>query len=145
MTAKDDRIAQLEKELHDANLKIAADAEMITSVRRARDTWMATANDRQRELDQFKKHATEVLHQEAEERGFCSDFDDVMEQIGLPKRATPHDVTVEIKFTVNISVTAADEEAATKAVTRQDVLDAIDRLTADEMDEWEAVDAEQTA
>lgn len=49
------------------------------------------------ELQTKQDHFVEVLHNEADTRGWCTEFDDIMERVGLPRR--------QRHYTAHISVT----------------------------------------
>lgn len=77
------------------------------------------------ELVAFKKHATEVLHREADEREFCKDFDDVMEQIGLPRRKHEAEVNLTVTLTVTVNTAVSTEAAAEHEIDRDTIIQAI--------------------
>lgn len=66
----------------------------------------------ERQFEEFKARATSILHQEADNRRFCSEFDDVMERIGLPRRSFKYEVTFEVIGRIRVEVEAIDEDTA---------------------------------
>lgn len=65
---------------------------------------------------------TQRLHSEADDRGYCSEFDEIMEEIGLPSRRTEHELTVEVEaFTMTVTVEARNREAAIDELTQERV------------------------
>lgn len=66
--------------------------------------------------EEFKATVTERFHQEANDRRWCSDFDDIFEEVGLPRRTYEFDVEVDVEYvesrTVTIRVTAESEDDA---------------------------------
>lgn len=65
-------------------------------------------------------------HEEANDRDWCSDFDDFMERAGLPRRERDYEVRVEVTATVYMTRTATSEEDAHEGIDRSDVWDALD-------------------
>jgi hypothetical protein len=80
------------------------EAESIRLVARARQAEDA--------FERFKDHATEVLHREGDTRGYCSELDDVLEEIGLPRRTRDYQVLVETTISVPVVINARNEEHA---------------------------------
>lgn len=73
-------------------------------------------------------------HEEADDRGWCEDFDDFMDRNGLPRRTKDHDLSVEVTATVRISRNAISVQEAIDSITREDVWAA---MSADNI-EWDA-------
>lgn len=69
-----------------------------------------------RRFEEFKDLATEVLHREGDARRFCSEFDDIMEEIGLPRRKRTYKVRVHATVDVKIEVEASSEDDAQSEV-----------------------------
>lgn len=65
-----------------------------------------------RALEHFKEQVVEIGGAAAEEHGFCSVYDQIMEDLGLPRRAREMQVTVRCSFYTNVTVVATDEEDA---------------------------------
>ena len=45
---------------------------------------------------QWIDRITRTLHEEADNRDYCSEFDDVMESMGLARRTKPYQVTISV-------------------------------------------------
>lgn len=73
----------------------------------------------------------EAAHEEANYRDWCGEFDDFMENNGLPRRSRDYEVTVEVPVTVTVTVTARSSDDAEEMVTRDDVWEV---LTRDNLD-----------
>lgn len=73
------------------------------------------------------KHATwvtrlvDMAHTEANDRGWCSEFDDLMDELGLPRRSREYEVRARFSGEVSITVTATSEDEATQIVDAGDV------------------------
>lgn len=72
-----------------------------------------------------------AAHEEATEQGWCSQFDDFMENQGLPRRDRDYEVTVEVPVTVTVTVTAKSSEDAEEMVGIEDVWQALTRDNID--------------
>lgn len=83
--------------------------EVANNLREQAERALITA---QHDFDEFKARATSILHQEADNRRFCNEFDDVMERIGLPRRSFKYEVTFEVIGRIRVEVEATDEDAA---------------------------------
>lgn len=65
----------------------------------------------------------ERAHQEAEDRGWCSEFDDIMDDLGLPRRSRTYQVRTRVTFEVEIDIDgieAASEDDAINDVDRNE-------------------------
>lgn len=58
-----------------------------------------------------------ILHEEADDRGMCSEFDDAMERVGLPRRVREYEFRVELRTVVFVTGRGTDEDDAWDAVT----------------------------
>lgn len=73
-------------------------------------------------------------HEEADERDWCSEFDDFMDRAGLPRRIRDYDLCVEVTATVRVTRSGASVDEAVENLTREEVWAA---MTADNI-EWDA-------
>lgn len=92
-----------------------------------------------REKDDFRANIIEVLHEEADSRGWCEEFDDLMEQHGLPRRTREVDIQVEATLTVRFTLTlessrSADETASD--LSRRDVKEWLEGNNLDDAADW---------
>jgi hypothetical protein len=72
------------------------------------------------EHERWKERLTARLHEEADNRDYCSEFDDVMEELGLPRRRRPIEVTVTVTVELSVTRDARDDDEAVA-----DVLDGL--------------------
>lgn len=61
------------------------------------------------------------LHEEADDRGWCTEFDDFMERVGLPRRTREYRLEVDVSATVRVTLTATSEDDAIEALSTEDV------------------------
>ena len=77
---------------------------------------LQTARAHQREAEQelvnFKRRCTERMHREADRRQWCSEYDDIMEEMGLERRSRSWDVEFEIVCRVSRQILARDGDTA---------------------------------
>lgn len=93
----------------------------------------------------------ERLIREANDRGFCSEFDDVIDQLNaklrieLPTRRKEYVVTQVVKVTRSITVYAKDEDEAMDDLSSIDCVRDLDRggWTVDDIDIYEETAEEQ--
>lgn len=84
---------------------------------------------------------TRRLHQEADDRGYCGEFDEIMEEIGLPTRRTEHELEVEVEaFTMTVTVEARSREAAIDALGQYEIDNAIKETVANRNLPYEVID-----
>lgn len=81
----------------------------------SREVWSAKAN--QRSWDAWKESLIETAHDEGDRRGWCSDFDDLLEELGLPRRQREYQVSVTVSCAISVEVTAGSEDEACEMVT----------------------------
>ncbi len=77
---------------------------------------------------------TNMAHSEGDDRGWCSEFDDLLESVGLARRARDYDLRVEVTATVRVTRSASSADEAIDSLTREDVWAA---MGADNI-EWDA-------
>lgn len=111
-------VEKLKEELTFAQSKLRITEESLSNAR-----GRATAHAQ--ELIAFKAHATEVLHREADEREFCTDFDDVMEEIGLRRRKRDATVSLTVTLNVDLDTCVSGEEGAETEIERDEIAAAI--------------------
>lgn len=70
-------------------------------------------------FERWKERATEKLHAEADAREYCSEFDDVMEELGLPRRDKDWDVTVTVHYRTTVTVSAINSRDARNRAMEQ--------------------------
>ena len=73
-------------------------------------------------------------HEEADDRGWCTSFDDFMDRAGLPRRTRDYDLCVEVTATVRVTRSASSPREAIDGLTREEVWAA---MGADNI-EWDA-------
>lgn len=66
-----------------------------------------------------------AAHEAADDRDWCSDFDDLMDGLGLPRRTRDYDVRVRFTASVLVNVTATSIDDATEQITTDDVRQAL--------------------
>lgn len=96
--------------------------ELQQSLDEARETYAVSQRALQSlrtEFDDFKRRITERMHREADRRDWCSEYDDIMEEMGLPRRNRGWDVEVRVEATFNRSITAADADRAEQLVLEE--------------------------
>jgi hypothetical protein len=95
-------VAELQKELAEVKTR-------LTQAEQSRDqAWQ--------NLDKFKERVTEVGGNYATAHDMCSVYDEIMEELGLPRRESEHSVTVRCHFTTTVTVMARSEEDAVDVV-----------------------------
>ena len=87
-----------------------------------------------RENAEWVDRLVSIAHEEADDRGWCTEFDDVCDRIGIPRRTRDYDLRVEVTATVLVSRSATNADEAIDSLTREDVWAA---LSADNI-EWDA-------
>lgn len=104
---------------------IAALLRSFDEAQDARRAWQ-TAETRiaitQGRIDRIVERA----HEEAESRGWCSEFDDVMEDLGLPRRRREYRVRTFVTFEVEVDIDgieAASEDDAINDVDQNEQVD----------------------
>jgi hypothetical protein len=80
------------------------------------------AEVRRLEEQRWRQRLTEAAHEEADERGWCSEFDDFMEQAGLERRSRNYACRVRVWATVTVCVEAGSAENAERQMDRATVL-----------------------
>lgn len=96
----------------------------------------ARAHGRTRhEQDERLARLVEAAHEEADDRGWCGDFDDFMEAQGLPRRTRDHNLRIEVRATVYLTRSSnTGVDGAINGLTQEDIWDA---LAIDDIG-WEA-------
>ena len=84
-----------------------------------------------------KAELIDDLHKEADSRDFCSEFEEFCDRHGLPGREREHTLLVTATVTYRVHVVAANLDAATESVTRDDVLARLRDSGHDDLDEFE--------
>lgn len=79
----------------------------LERTREALLTERRVAQNRAVELERFKENVVQVGGEYAERHDMCSVYDDLMEELGLPRRQVTYDVDIEIvaKRTITLQVT----------------------------------------
>jgi len=85
----------------------------------------------------WKAELIDDLHEEADSRDFCSEFEEFCDRHGLPGREREHTLLVTATVTYRVYVVAANLDAATESVTRDDVLARLRDSGHDDLDEFE--------
>lgn len=94
----------------DAAKQRLAEQEQLTQVAlNERDAAM-------RGLEQFKELVVEVGGRAADDHDWCSTYDEIMAELGLPGRERGHIVTVSVSFRINVTVMARSQEEAEEIV-----------------------------
>lgn len=118
------QVADLEQGLGRAEQQLAEAREEIAQVRNARYTLI-------NEHERWKERLVERLHREANDRDYCSEFDDVMEDLGLPRRERDYEVTVTVRLRISVGVTAGSPGDARDDVQQWDSDDLKSRVIED--------------
>lgn len=71
-------------------------------------------------LQAYKERITRILHEAAEEHSLCDAFDDVMEEIDLPRREHKYRVRVDVALEMYVVVKASSENEAEQTVREDD-------------------------
>lgn len=108
----------------------------VVSQSRIIDNWKRSAALAEQRVDSLVDEA----HALADRKGLCSDFDDFMDELGLPRRT--RDYSVEVNVTVTVYVTARDEDDAREQVSSYEVYEALQNITRGSMT-YEVGDAEE--
>lgn len=142
------------------NLDVVAEPDMAQLVQ-CRDEMMRwkllyeqqrdVSNTTRQQWDEDIKLIGERLIKEANDRGFCSEFDDVIDDLNsklrveLPTRRKEYVVTQVVKITRSITVYAKDEEEALDDLSSIDNVRDLDRggWTVDDIDIYEESAEEQ--
>lgn len=88
----------------------------------------ASRVEMEREHCRWVDRLVEVAHAAADQRDWCSDFDDLMESMGLPRRRREYEVEVGFSGSVRVDVLAGSSDEAEDSVDESQVLAAM--LTA---------------
>lgn len=73
----------------------------------------------------WKQDLAATAHAEADNRGWCSDFDDILEGLGLPRRVRQYRIRARFSGTVYVDVEAETADEACDRVTAEDVRSAL--------------------
>jgi hypothetical protein len=107
--AEDQTVITLRQELGLLRTELAEIKTRLAQAEQSRDqAW--------RTLDQFKERVSEVGGNYATAHDMCSVYDDIMDELGLPRRESEHSVTVRCHFTTTVTVMARSEEDAVDVV-----------------------------
>lgn len=87
-----------------------------------------------REHAEWVDRLVRIAHEEADDRGWCGEFDEVCDRIGIARRTRDYDLCVEVTATVRLTRSASSAEEAIDSLTREDVWAA---MGADNI-EWDA-------
>lgn len=79
----------------------------------------------------------EDLHEQANDRGFCGDFDDWMIDHGMPSRERTFTIPVDVTVRVHVSATGRTAEDACEAICTSDVREAL-RDADLSLEDWSA-------
>lgn len=101
-----------------------------------------------REAQEWKQRLIVAAHEEANKRDYCSDFDDFMEENGLPRRQYEFEVQVNVQTianeTITIRVTAESADDAREDVDNNRVADEYRAAGHyDEIHDWDVTDVTQ--
>ena len=104
-----------------------------------------TAAEREREADRVWRAAlVSDLHEEANRREFCSDFDAWMEEHDLPRRSADYAVTLDVTVRVCVQVDdVTSAESACEAVNSSMVASALRAVSEFDDLDWSTDGAEQ--
>ena len=101
--------------------------ELVRELASSADLVRSTQEASQARIDSI----VEGLFEEAQERDWCSEFDDFMERMGLPARQREFELRVEVPVTVYVTVTANNYDDAVEDVDSVMVWDALTRSDLD--------------
>lgn len=106
------------------------DAETVDALRARLESVMqrlAQVEERERRANEKIERIVEVAHREANERDWCSEFDEILEDLGLPPREQTWEI--EVVYTHRFTVTAAGADKAREAAW--DVIGVVRDLVAE--------------
>jgi len=89
-------------------------AERVSEADKRADNWY-------RELEEFKQRVSDVGEAAAEKHDWCSVYDDIMEELGLPGRLREFEVDVEVTYTTTVTVEARSMDDAESVVNDADI------------------------
>lgn len=103
--------------------------ELARNQKRLFEQQRADAERAQAKIDEI----VDRMHTEADDRGWCEEFDDICDELGLPRRNRPYKVETEVTvtFTVEVEVEAETANAAERAVEVMDERDFFEQARAE--------------
>lgn len=119
-------------DVHGLSVALAAMVSAERAARAAAATAELTLRGKETAWQTWKDRLVEAAHERADTHDYCPEFDDFMEDHGLPPRMHGYDVEVTLRVTVVKSARTAD--GAIDGVEAGDVQDAIDELSWSEYD-----------
>jgi len=113
-----DRIAELESQLEARGRDIQSAAERAYRLEIDFNEQRRLTESYNRELQTFKTRVRDRMIQEAEARGWCNEFDDILVEFGLEPRSGNYEVRFEVSGTIEVTVLARGEEHASELAHR---------------------------
>lgn len=98
------------------------------TIEQARDEAIAERDAARADVEQKDQrfdNLIEALHEKAVEKDYCSDFDEVMDELGLPARPREYDVIWNVTYRVTTTVRSTDEDEAHNQVDREAIIEAV--------------------
>src|SRR5699024_2201050 len=73
---------------------------------------------------EWRHNLVERAYEEADNRDWCEELDDLMDELGLPRRTRDYEVTVDANVSLHLTVSGTSEEDAAESVDVEDIRDA---------------------
>lgn len=108
-------------------VRTAADPVTLMLVRALADEAIRRRDDRDSH-EAWKARLVVVAHEEADNRDWCSDFDDLMDDLGLPRRVRDYDLEVRFCGVLSVTVSASCEDDASSQVDAELVAERLREL-----------------
>lgn len=111
---------------------VAKHVAVVDNLRTQLDTCQSSLRQAEQRHEQDIERIGSRLNEEAESRGWCTEFDDIVRELNgrlhveLPLRTKTYEVTYDVTVTVTVSVDATDEDDADSEAA----LNAIDIIQA---------------
>jgi hypothetical protein len=115
---------RLEHSVAMANLVVDHN-DAMAALRLEHNDAMAAVQARQ---EAWKAELIRDAHEHADRHNMCNEFDQFMEEHGLPTRTRDYSAEVTVTVTVTVNCSGRDDESAEQSIDRYDVRDALNDL-----------------
>lgn len=130
-----ERYATLRTRSEEAGQRIVTLNQEIRNLRLAA---VQAENAHRAELERI----VDALHEEGNDRGWCSEYDDILERVGLPRRARNYDVNVTVTLSLTLTREARGADAAAEDL--DDAIGEAIRYGQYEVDDWSVDGVEES-